>query len=213
MDARVFSCCVRRAVGIGHCSMERVLDRESPNSAVPVVGPDHSNQLSVLLNPLAGVDRSIYIAFPLIQALGTWTVDIVLILRLLAVFPYSSTRTSIFAAIFAFPVTTKISRLVLIVICIVTYADTVEDIAFVTATVSSNNAIVHSPLLRAESACQLADHMWGFTQWKCSETPCAHVANSFVTAVFLWKLRSGFSRSSQSRPIIGGRQHILHYYL
>jgi hypothetical protein len=105
------------------------------------------------------VDRPTYIAFPLLQALGTWIVDLVLLLRVFAVFPYGSTRLGVFASVFAFPVVIKITRLVLIITSITLWAQTVKSIAIGTVAGSSNADIVHSPLLKSEFVCELADHM------------------------------------------------------
>jgi hypothetical protein len=77
--------------------------------------PDLHLQLNVLFNPLEGVSRATLIAFPLLQVLGTWIVDLALLLRVFAVFPFALTRRSLFVGIFIFPVAIKIARLVLIV--------------------------------------------------------------------------------------------------
>jgi hypothetical protein len=113
----------------------------------------------VLFNPLEGVGRATYIAFPLLQALGTWIVDLVLLLRVFAVFPFGSTRPGIFAGVFAFPLVIKITRFVLIITSITLWARTVKSIAIGTVTTSSTVDIVHSPLLKSEFVCELADHM------------------------------------------------------
>jgi hypothetical protein len=105
------------------------------------------------------MSRSTYITFPLIQSLATWIVDLVLLLRVLAVFPLSTTRMSIFTGIFAFPFAIKTARLVLIVTSITLWARTVKGVAIGTSAASANGGILDSPLIRAEYVCSLADHM------------------------------------------------------
>jgi hypothetical protein len=121
--------------------------------------PDLHLQLNVLFNPLEGVSRATLIAFPLLQVLGTWIVDLALLLRVFAVFPFALTRRSLFVGIFIFPVAIKIARLVLIVASNALWASTFKGVGVMTAPTSANIGLVHSPLVKAELVCQMVDHL------------------------------------------------------
>jgi hypothetical protein len=116
-------------------------------------------QLSVLFDPLAGIPRTTYIAFPLIQSLATWVVDASLLVRLVAVFPPVTTRTRTLVAVFSVPALVKAARLTLIAASVVTYTPTVVDVANATTATTTNLEIVGNPMIIAESACQLVDHL------------------------------------------------------
>jgi hypothetical protein len=114
----------------------------------------------VLFNPLNGLGRSTYIPFSLVQSLSTWIVDLVLLLRVLVVFPVRTTRARIFLSIFAFPLAVKVTRLVLIVTFNTLWARSAKGIAVGTSAASEANLdILKSPAIKEEYVCNLADHM------------------------------------------------------
>jgi hypothetical protein len=121
--------------------------------------PDLARQLSVLFNPLAGVSRQVYIAFPLVQSLATWVVDLSLLVRLVAVFPLAATPTRKFVGVFAVPTVVKAARLSLIAMSIVQYAPTVMNVSDPTAETTSNFGLLSNPMLIAEYSCELIDHL------------------------------------------------------
>jgi hypothetical protein len=101
----------------------------------------------------------VYIAFPLVQSLSTWVVDVTLLMRLLAVFPLSSTSRSKFAAILTFPILIKTARIALIVASVSIWSKTVTDVSNPELAISANAALTRSPMLAAEFFCELFDHM------------------------------------------------------
>jgi hypothetical protein len=74
--------------------------------------PQTSFQILTIYYPLPPHEALVAITTGFINFLPTFAVDIVLLLRMLAVYPYSSTQKSRFAAIFALPVVLKIARIV-----------------------------------------------------------------------------------------------------
>jgi hypothetical protein len=119
----------------------------------------HIGQLSVLFNPQNGVPVDTFIAFPIVQSLSTWVVDLTLLMRLIAVYPYSSTPTSKFIAIFAFPAIIKIARIALIVSSEVLYAKLVHSVnSFAVQDVSTEGLSTY-PTIVAQFFCELSDHL------------------------------------------------------
>jgi hypothetical protein len=114
----------------------------------------------VLFHPLDGLDYPTTVAFPLLQSLGTWAVDLVLLVRLLAVFPFHSTPWTIFWGIFTFPFVIKIARLVLIIVSITLFAKSGEAVPFGTGANTTTVALLHSTLLKTELICGMADHVY-----------------------------------------------------
>jgi hypothetical protein len=119
----------------------------------------YPSQLGVLLDPLKQVPVSTFIAFPVLLTVSTWIVDLVLLLRLYAVFPYRSTSTPKFIAIFAFPLLIKISRIVVIATSVSIWAKSILSVANPEALATTNLGLTRSPLLKAEYLCEIGDHL------------------------------------------------------
>jgi hypothetical protein len=115
-------------------------------------------QLGVILDPLAPVATSTFVTFPVLQTVSTWLVDLVLLLRLYAVFPYRSTPTARFAGVFAFPVVIKAARLAVIATSVAIWARSILSVADPEQLTTTNLGLTRSPLLKAEYLCEIADH-------------------------------------------------------
>jgi hypothetical protein len=173
--------------------------------------------MNVLLDSLKVVSRFTYITFPILQAMGSWIVDLVLLLRVLVVFPVRSTRPCLFVSIFAFPAGVKIARLVLIVTSILSWGRSVKDLVITTPGASANVNLVGSPLQTSELVCALADHMCVIllvheirrTLPHYHQSQC--VRPSYISAIFLWKLRNGLSNAADSGRVTNGGSGKLMY--
>jgi hypothetical protein len=170
--------------------------------------------MNVLSDPLKVVSRFTYITFPILQAMGSWIVDLVLLLRVFVVFPFRSTRPCLFVSIFAFPATVKIARLVLIVTSILSWGRSVKDLVITTPGASANVNLVGSPLQTSELVCALADHMCvshdNSTRARDTSNPSSLssismcTTSSYISAIFLWKLRNGLSNAADSGRVTNG---------
>jgi hypothetical protein len=65
----------------------------------------------MFLNPLTTSPRSLFISIPLVFIASNWVVDLVLLLRLYAVFPPSLTRRHTFCTVFIIAFLIKAARL------------------------------------------------------------------------------------------------------
>jgi hypothetical protein len=119
----------------------------------------HVGQLSVLFNPQNRVPIDTFIAFPIIQSLSTWLVDLTLLMRLIAVYPYSSTPTSKFFAIFAFPAIVKVARIALIATSETLYTKLVHSVSSFAVQDVSAEGLSKSPTIVADFFCELVDHL------------------------------------------------------
>jgi hypothetical protein len=111
-----------------------------------------------LNNPLEPVPKSTYILFPTLESVSTWMADLVLLLRLYAVFPYRATGRGKFSAVFAFPVLIKTARICTISTSVALSARALLNVDNPLLFATSNFGIASSPLVKAEYAFEIADH-------------------------------------------------------
>jgi hypothetical protein len=116
-------------------------------------------QFDALFNPENGVSQSSYIAFPIVQSISTWIVDLTLLMRLIAVYPYSSTPTSKFVALLTFPAMIKITRLILIATSVGPWKALVLSVSRTSVQQRAHDELSHTPTVVAEFFCELADHL------------------------------------------------------
>jgi hypothetical protein len=116
-------------------------------------------QLNTLFNLQNGVALDLYVIFPIVQFISTWVVDLTLLMRLIAVYPYSSTAASKFFAILAFPAMVKITRIVLIAASEGRYKAFVMSVSSFSVEDKANEELSKSPMIVAEFFCELADHL------------------------------------------------------
>jgi hypothetical protein len=116
-------------------------------------------QLTALFNPQNGIAPDSFVAFPVVQSLSTWVVDLTLLMRLIAVFPYSSTPTPKFVALLVFPTMVKITRLGLIAASVGPFKQFVMGVSSFSAPDKTDEELARAPMVVAEFFCELADHL------------------------------------------------------
>jgi hypothetical protein len=116
------------------------------------------SQFGFLLRPLAGFPRTSFIAVAIVTFLSPWVIDLVLILRLYAVFPVATTPRRKICAVFAFTACIKMARLGFGIANAALWVPTVAQDPS-TAYSPSNSHSVHSSWQKAAAACDLIDHM------------------------------------------------------
>jgi hypothetical protein len=116
------------------------------------------SQLRLLLNPLSSHSRTDFIVIPILTFVGPWVVDLVLLLRLYAVFPVATTRRRTICAVFAFTVSVKAARLGCDITQAVQWVPTVGQDPWTVLNTAANVQSAHSSLLKAALACDLIDH-------------------------------------------------------
>jgi hypothetical protein len=114
-------------------------------------------QLKALFNPENGLSVEAFTAFPIVQTLSTWVVDLTLLMRLVAVFPYSSTPTVKFVALLAFPTVVKVTRIGLIAASAGPFKQ--FTISALSAQGATDEKPLWAPLMVAQCFCELADHL------------------------------------------------------
>jgi hypothetical protein len=150
-------------------------------------------QLGNLLKPLKALrsesTRSSFIAMVFITFTSPWVIDLVLLLRLYAVFPIASTPKRTLCAVFASTTCIKAARLGFCVANMALWVHSVPRDPLASFYSSNNARAIHSWLSKVVSACELIDHM-------CVQLVQLHVVTvdnidgpSFVAACFLWKIR------------------------
>jgi hypothetical protein len=117
-----------------------------------------SSQFGFLLKPLAGFPRTSFIAVAIVTFLSPGVIDLVLILRLYAVFPMATTPRRNICAVFAFTACIKMARLGFGIANAALWVPTVPQDPS-TAYSPSNSHSVHSSWQKAAAACDLIDHM------------------------------------------------------
>jgi hypothetical protein len=88
-----------------------------------------------------------------------WVIDLVLLLRLYAVFPIASTPKRIICAVFAFTTCIKAARLGFCVANMVLWVHSVPRDPLASFHSFNNARAVHSWLAKVVAACELSDHM------------------------------------------------------
>jgi hypothetical protein len=116
------------------------------------------SQLRLLLNPLTSHSRTDFIVIPILTFVSPWVVDLVLLLRLYAVFPVATTRRRTICAVFAFTVSVKAARLGCDITQAVQWVPTVGQDPWTVLKTAANVQSAHSSLLKAALACDLVDH-------------------------------------------------------
>jgi hypothetical protein len=116
-------------------------------------------QLKALLKPLSGSPHTAFIATPLVAFFSPWVFDLVLLLRLYAVFPIATTPKRTFWAVFAFAVSVKAARLGCGIADVVLWVPNVGPQPYTSLYSPSNSSFVHSSLLKAAATFDLVDHL------------------------------------------------------
>jgi hypothetical protein len=115
----------------------------------------------MLLNPLTTDLRSLFISIPLVSLVSNWLVDLVLLLRLYAVFPASSTRRRTLYAVFITAFLIKAARLTLSITNSVLWIRVVQCLPSGAAytDVFDGYSAAHPWLMKAMYSCDLMDHL------------------------------------------------------
>ena len=79
-------------------------------------------QINTLVHPFRFFSQSVYLAFGVVLSFLSWISELVLLLRLVAVFPVQLTGRKTLMAIIAFPVAVKLARLACMVCYYVEFA-------------------------------------------------------------------------------------------
>jgi hypothetical protein len=102
----------------------------------------------------------VFIAIPLVGESITWVVDLVLLLRLYAIFPVSTTPRRTFWGVMLLSVLLKVGRVGFCVTDFVRWARNVSGSPFADQHSSNNSRLVHSPLLKLAIICDILDHAY-----------------------------------------------------
>jgi hypothetical protein len=127
---------------------------------IRLYGLTYMSQLSFLFAPLTGNTRSFFIAVVIITLVSPWVIDLVLLLRLYAVFPIADTPRRTTYAVFAFTLCVKAARLGCVIANAVLWAPTVTQEPWATLHSPSNVGTMRSPRSKAALACDLMDHTY-----------------------------------------------------
>jgi hypothetical protein len=134
-------------------------------------------QLGNLLKPLTAArsesTRLSFIAMVFITFISPWVIDLVLLLRLYAVFPIASTPKRIICAVFASTTCIKAARLGFCVANMVLWVHSVPQDPLASLYSSNNAGAVHSWLAKVVAACELSDHLCVHLVQVHVITPCS----------------------------------------
>jgi hypothetical protein len=111
-----------------------------------------------MLSPLDLSTSRKYISFVVAFLLAPWLIDLALIVRLLAVLPFSATPRKQFLAIFLFPLAIKIARLVMLVLIAHQWMSEAGGLSQNNIQAGEQMSWAHSPYFKAEWICQIIDN-------------------------------------------------------
>jgi hypothetical protein len=152
-------------------------------------------QIVPVINPLGKKASSDNIPFITAVILAPWLIDWVLFARIITVYPARSTPRSMRLAIIAFPLAVKAARLAVAILFTYEWNNNYEKQTDYTQVETISWA--HWPLPKAELSLQLVDN--GHVQVLTSGPPVHSIIYRYATAVFLWKIRSGFREEQHGR--------------
>jgi hypothetical protein len=115
-------------------------------------------QFTFLLRPLRGFPRTSFIAIPIVTFSAPWVIDLVLLLRLYAVFPAAITPRRTIRAVFVFAACVKVARLGCGIVNAALWIPTVPQNPLAAYSPGNSN-FAHSLLQKGAAACDLVDHM------------------------------------------------------
>lgn len=110
------------------------------------------------MSPLDPAPPSATSGFILVTAFTPWLVDLVLILRLLAIYPLNTTSLRKIARVFSIPVLLKLGRLAALIVFIVQWKNTVDDASDGDIGAVQKQGFTRSPAIKVEWLAQMADN-------------------------------------------------------
>ena len=114
-----------------------------------------------MIAPLNPTPLSINIAIGVLGAVQSILVDTILLIRLVAVYPFSYVGATLFATIVALPILVKIGRIINLCLFIQALADATRDPA--TADMLIAQIWEHAPYLKIEWFAQLLDNSYDYS--------------------------------------------------
>jgi hypothetical protein len=114
-------------------------------------------QLTFLFSPQGSYPRVSLISIPIVTFIVPWLVDLVLLLRLYAVFPVVTTSRRTMCAVFGPVASVKAIRLGCGIAVFTSWVPTIPPEP-TTLYSSSNMRLAHSPFWKVATACSLVDH-------------------------------------------------------
>lgn len=135
-------------------------------------------EINTLVHPFSFFSQSLYLAFGVVLSFVSWISELVLLLRLVAVFPIQLTGRKTLMAILAFPIFVKIVRLACMVCYYVQFSEVAPPYGNNILTIELGPT--HSPYIKVEWTLEIFD-------------------NGYVSTLFLWRLYTTYLKKTRGQ--------------
>ena len=113
-------------------------------------------QINAIIHPFKSFTQATYVSFGIVLSFVPWIAELVLLLRLVVVFPPQLTGRRAFAAIIAFPVIVKLVRLACMICYYVQFARDAPK--FGNGVITVQNGPTQSPFVKVEWTLEIFDN-------------------------------------------------------